>query len=195
MKGQVVCVVGKTRSGKDSIAKVILKELGDRAALIKFADPCKRYVEEVYNLPHGAMELEEYRQSLIPGTNKTFLDLLKHSFSAYDSVDAMFWKHKTFRDITDAILFDKIVILSDIRHPSEANFVTQLSCPVTLVRVDRDGCELIEPDKHLKANWSMLTFNTKRLAAVHRYYNEGSLEQLESWVKSTLGCLQPTYII
>ena len=187
MKPTLIVVLGKTRSGKDTIGEVITSESYYRKR-VKMADQMKRFIEKSYDLPIGAMEDPEYRNSKLPDSDRTYLDLMIEIYTLQPKTDPLFWKRETFRQMRQLLEVEKLsVVLTDLRQPSEVTEVLKLAehYPLIALRVNRDGVPDIVSDESLEENWQRV----KNIASYSdTYVNNGTLEQLRHWTIVTLRC-------
>lgn len=172
----IIVLLGKSRSGKDSFGSVLEQQLD--MTKVKFADPFKRIVEQHYSLPNGAMEDPVYRNAKIPGRDITYLDLLKINYDLYEGIDSMFWRYPSIHKIQDALRTGRSVLLTDVRHPREADIVANFGSTYDIytILIEREGCPEIAPDRHLRCNWD----NLKEVSKFSMVYNNnGSMEELK----------------
>lgn len=149
----IICIVGKSRSGKDTLAKYL------EGRKLKFADPAKRMLEQWYGLLPGDMEKPEVRDRLVPGsTTTTYLDILVKSYHFWLSVDPLAPKYPTIREIEKTLVAGTPVILTDVRMPQEVEYILdRLYCPLYVIRINRPGCPDVSSDESLEDNWEALS--------------------------------------
>lgn len=187
MKPSILVILGKTRSGKDTIGEILTSKSYYRKR-VKMADAMKRFIEKSYVLPYGAMENPEYRNSKLPDSDRTYLDLMIEIYTLQPKTDPLFWKRETFKEIKRLLEVEEMsVVLTDLRQPAEVSEVLELAKhhPLIALRVDRDGVPTIVSDEHLEDNWQRI----KTIASYSdTYVNNGTLEQLKNWTTVTLRC-------
>lgn len=187
MEPTIWVVLGKTRSGKDTIGEVLTSG-SYYFKRFKMADSMKRFIEKSYDLPAGAMEDSEYRNSKIPDSDRTYLDLMIEIYTLQPKTDPLFWKRETFRQMRRFLEVEKLsIVCTDLRQPTEVSEVIALAkhYPLIALRVDREGVPDIVSDEHLEDNWQRI----KSIASYSdTYVNNGTLEQLKDWTLVTLRC-------
>lgn len=147
----IICIVGKSRSGKDTLAKYL------EGKLLRFSAPAKRMLESWYGLNAGDMELTAVRESLIPGGDITYLQVLIEMYHFWLKVDPLAPKYPTIREIEKTLAEGTPVIINDIRMPQEVEVVVNLGYPIYAVRVNRPGVPDVSSDASLEDNWESLS--------------------------------------
>lgn len=145
----IFVIIAPSRSGKDTLAKALLPKLkkSKHAVSFKWSDYVKRVVEETYGLNKGDLEIEEIRNSIVPGTVTTYLQILVDFYLTQDRIgDPYFWK----RPIVDRLKFLMVqgldIISTDTRDYFEAETIMSLAethgykiVPVSLSREGHFG--------------------------------------------------------
>ena len=166
----IICIVGKSRSGKDTLANYL------EGRKLKFADPAKRMLESWYGLLPGDMEKPEVRDRLVPSsTTTTYLDILIKSYHFWLSVDPLAPKYPTIREIEKTLAEGTPVILTDVRMTQEVQYVVDLPYPLYAIRVNRPGCPDVSSDESLEDNWESLSIAAN---AYFEFDNTGSIADL-----------------
>lgn len=165
----IICIVGKSRSGKDTLASYL------EGKLLRFSAPAKRMVEQWYGLNEGDMELTEVRDRLVPGGDITYLQVLIEMYHFWRRVDPLAPKYPTIREIKKTLAEGTPVIINDIRMPQEVEVVVNLGCPVYAIRVNRPGCPDVSSDESLEDNWESLSICAD---AYFEFDNTGAIADL-----------------
>lgn len=165
----IICIVGKSRSGKDTLAKYL------EGRKLKFADPAKRVLEQWYGMPEGYMELPEVRDRLVPNGGITYLQVLVEMYHFWQRVDPLAPKYPTIREMHRSLADDIPVILTDVRMPQEIAVVLDLNYPLYAIRVNRPGCPDVSSDESLEDNWESLTICSN---AYFEFDNTGAIADL-----------------
>lgn len=165
----IICVVGKSRSGKDTLAKYL------EGRVLKFASPAKRVIEQWYGLDKGDMELPEVRDRFVPSGDITYLQVLIEMYHFWLKVDPLAPKYPTIREIEKTLAEGTPVILTDARMPQEVAFVVNLGYPIYAIRVNRPGCPDVSSDVSLEDNWESLSIGAN---AYFEFDNTGAIADL-----------------
>lgn len=175
--------LGRSRSGKDTAYR-FANELHP-GTLVKFANGIKKMVEQSYGLPEGAMEIDHYRNMVMPDSGKTFLEFLVESFKFYSEHAPMFWANMTLQKLRASLELGRDVYLTDLRMPAEITAVCKLSekYPLHLMFLERSKSPIIPADKFIDQNLRELLGCSKSEMFVN---NNGSLEYIEEKVKMFL---------
>lgn len=159
MTGRIICLLGKSRAGKDTFAGLLEHELYfPLVARIKFAAPMKYALEYLYDLEDGALEDQEVRKSKVPGLDVTYLDLMVAAYHNWRAVDPYIVLRKTLRRIETCLAEGYTVILTDLRSPEEALELNRIAhkCPLHLGILSRAEAANVTSDESLPDNISTL---------------------------------------
>ncbi len=161
----IFVVLAPSRSGKDTLAGLIelnLKADMDRLPVqLKWSGHVKRVVECTYGLPKGSLEDPNVRNAIIPGTSKTYLDLLVSFYHTQDQqADPYFWKRPVFRQLEDAMISELPIISTDTRDAFEVEAILDLKAKydyqMITIKLDREGNPGLSSDKLLERNFEVL---------------------------------------
>jgi hypothetical protein len=184
MTGRIICLLGKSRAGKDTFAGLLEKELyTPLVTRPKFAAPMKTVLEYLYDLPENSLEDQEVRKSKVPGLDKTYLDIMVAAYHNWRAVDPYIVLRKTLKTIKDKLTNGYTVILTDLRSPEEALEINKLShqYPLHLGIVSRAEAVGMPSDESLPDNISTLMSNAHTTQVVN---NNKDLAYLESQAKT-----------
>ena len=155
MKKTIYVILAPSRSGKDSLASAIGDELLaqgiKRYTPFKWAGYVKRVVEQTYGLPEFALEDDNFRNQIIPGTFKTYLDLLKDFYHCQaHQADPFFWKRPQLRLLEELMADGTNICSTDTRDIFEAANIIELACKysytITVIKLKREGTEGLSTD-------------------------------------------------
>lgn len=158
-KPTIYVILAPSRSGKDTLAKMIMSESNCR--LFKWAAHVKRTVERTYGLRPYDLELDEVRNSCIPGTTITYLDILVDMYHLQDSLkDVHFWKRPALATLEQLMTERENIISTDTRDGFEVEAINNLSYIkgyfLVVVKLQREGNEGLSTDTSLEANYKIL---------------------------------------
>lgn len=157
MTGRIICLLGKSRAGKDSFAS-LLAEGTHNVSRPKFSEPMKHCLEYLYDLPPGALEDPEVRGSKVPGLDKTYLDVMVGAYYSWRQTDPYIVLRKVLKHIERLLELGDTVILTDLRSPEEALEIKKLSqrYPLHLAILHRKEAIARPSDESLTENISAL---------------------------------------
>lgn len=198
----LIGIVGKARSGKDTFAEMLASELFDvtrkKYVLMAYAQELKLRVQKDFDLSYDQLWgnlKEEYdkryhknRGNSIAGRRDyseikenfwTPREIMQAYGEFYRSVDHEFWVKNLFRVIEDKKYSN--VILTDVRHPNEADPVIERNGYIIKVTSDREDKPNIHGSNHISET-AMDDYN-KIDFYVH---NDGTLEDLHAVTKQVV---------
>ncbi len=157
----IFVILAPSRSGKDTLASLLADKMDRKPVQLKWSSHVKRTVEYTYSLPIGSLELPEIRNSIIPGTTQTYLDLLVSFYHNQDkNADPYFWKRPVFRQLEEVMQEGSTIISTDTRDTFEVDAIIDLSTKykyqVVLVKLDREGNSGLTSDMLLERNFKLL---------------------------------------
>lgn len=174
-KGIIVGVVGKARVGKDTFAEMLAEALFDltqqKFIMMAYATELKLRVQRDFDLSYdqlwGDQKEVEDKRYLKPRATRPYragnrddgrgLEALENFWTAreilqsygqfYRTIDGEFWVKNLFRVIDDKEY--KNVIVTDVRHPNEADPIKAREGYVIRVTSDRKDKEEIHGAQHI----------------------------------------------
>ena len=160
----IVVIVAPSRSGKDSLQRLLSERLDAQGVPnkpFKWAGHVKRMTELTYGLPEGSLETNEVRNSFVPGTTTTYLDVLVSLYHCQDGLaDLIFWKRPPLNYLRSAESKNFVLISTDTRCRFEAGFTEEENIkhgrPIITVRLMREGNTGLSSDVHLVENFHYL---------------------------------------
>lgn len=151
----IIGVTGKARSGKDTFAELLANKLfekeGQRFVLMAYAHELKLKVQRDFDLSYDQLwgdEKESEDRRYIKrhdGSFWTAREILQAYGEFYRSIDNEFWVKELFRVIDDKGY--KNVIVTDVRHPNEADPVKNRDG--FLIKVTREQKDSIHGSSHI----------------------------------------------
>lgn len=183
---QLLVILGVSRSGKDTLAKIALSV--SPGTNVKFSAPMKRVYEYLYDLPEGSLDDDQTRFLEVPGLpGVTYLDIMIRAFKTWPQVDPYLCIRKTRKTIDSALSQGLSVVFTDIRNPAEVetlkDVIRNTDVPLRVIRLDRETAKEKASDVHLETSFrelSNLAITTGTLS------NNGSVEDLERAYRSFL---------
>ena len=122
MSVMLVGISGKKKSGKSSIASLVVQSLNERGLKTgqrAFAGPLKELVIKLFNAPRECVYGSDEQKSQMSPFGKTWRQILQDVGEGMRQIDPDVWIKAAFNP-TDLYGFD-VVIFDDTRHPNEAN--------------------------------------------------------------------------
>lgn len=162
----IYVILAPSRSGKDSLHREIYYQLKRNynidAVGFKWSDHVKRVVEDTYGLLHGALESDEIRNSFIPGTTTTYLQVLVSFYHLQESMaDQYFWKRPMVEFLESCMKYENTIISTDTRDLFEAEKIIELSklygYEIAVIKLKRDGCDGLSSDRLCDQIYTMLS--------------------------------------
>jgi hypothetical protein len=130
----IIGIIGKKRSGKDTVAKILLSyEAFSHFEIRKFATPLRKVLHEITGITVEESETDEGKAKVIPECNMTTgraLQLIGETMR--NTLWKNVWVDTFYRNWKADGIPD--VIISDVRHINEANFINKHGI---LIRVNR----------------------------------------------------------
>ncbi len=184
-KGLVCGIFGKARSGKDSLAETLAEELFNvvrkKFVLMAYAHELKLRVQKDFDLSYDQLwgdskESLDSRYSKEDGTYWTAREILQAYGQFYRTIDYNFWVNHLFKTIEDKEYQN--VIITDVRHPNEADPIVACGGYIIKVTSDREEAGKIHGTKHISEtamdNYNKIDFHVS---------NNGTLEELRASAK------------
>lgn len=149
----IIAISGKARSGKDTFAKILAKELqrveNHSYVLMAYAHELKLRVQKDFDLFHEQLwgkekEIQDKRYLKTEGVYWTPREIMQEYGSFYRSIDGDYWVKQLFNIIDRAEY--KHVIITDARYPNEIKPVVDRGG--FHIRVIRDDKEIITNEAH-----------------------------------------------
>jgi hypothetical protein len=176
------------RVGKDTVAEMlgeeIFKEVGQRFVLMAYAQELKLRVQRDFDLRYeqlwgGEKEVEDQRYPKSEGGFWTPREILQTYGEFFRSINKQFWVDNLFKVIENNEL--KNVIVTDVRHPNEADPIVDRGGYVIKVTSNRTGKEKIHGSNHISEtamdNYNNVDFHIQ---------NNGTLQELRQTVKQVV---------
>ncbi len=180
----IILLMGVSKAGKDTLYRALVgSELGQTVKLFnhKVVGFSKRQWELEWGLPHGALELPEVKNMVIPGHPQgwRYIDLMVHLAKEYALLNRRPQQLARFKQDTQWLLDNGFVpVFTDVRMPDEMSHIIDLHIEghrVLPFLLSRDGCVMLDSDKHLFDNMSTLAnFGIDVIELTHN----GSLDEL-----------------
>lgn len=151
----IIGITGKARSGKDTFAELLANALfeknGQRFVMMAYAHELKMRVQKDFDLSYEQLWGEEketadkryFNKDL--DTNWSAREILQAYGQFYRTIDHEFWVKELFRVIDDKDY--KNVIVTDVRHPNEADPIVDRGG--TIIKVTRDSKDTIHGMDHI----------------------------------------------
>lgn len=205
----LIGIVGKARSGKDTFAEMLAAELFDtirrKFVLMAYAQELKLRVQRDFDLSYDQLWGDKkevmdkrYRKSwvnnMIAGRREsseienqywTPREIMQSYGEFYRSIDNEFWVNNLFRVIDEKEYNN--VILTDVRHPNEADPVVDRAGYVIKVTSNRED----KPDIHGANHISETAMDAYDKIDFH-VRNDGTLEELHTITKQVVKFLLDT---
>ena len=154
----LISILGKARSGKNTFAEILAEELFDvtrrRFIFMAFAHELKIKVQSDFDLSYDQLwgNQKEVPDHRYPKNNShnifwTPREILQEYGELYRKIDYDFWVNALARIIDENEY--KSVIITDVRHPNEAEFVSKRKGFIIKITSDRDGKEQIHGQDHV----------------------------------------------
>jgi dephospho-CoA kinase len=170
----IIGLTGFARSGKDSVAKVLIENYG--FTRVAFADPIRELLFELDPILENGHRLsstvEEYGWEFAKAKPEVRRLMQVLGVSARRIIDEDLWVIKALRTMDD----DKNYVVTDVRFENELAALKVLGAQIW--RVERSGVDAI--NNHI-SEAQMSTFKVDQTIK-----NDGSLEDLEATVKSLM---------
>lgn len=167
----ILGIVGKARSGKDAFAEMLapllLEVSGRRFVLMAYAQELKLRVQKDFDLsydqlwgddkevmdkryrkPHVHNQIAGRRDSSeIENQYWTPREMMQECGEFYRSIDINFWVNNLFRVIEEKE-FDNVIV-TDVRHPNEADPIVERGGYIIKVTSEREGKTDIHGPDHI----------------------------------------------
>jgi hypothetical protein len=167
----IIGITGKARSGKDTFAETLAEEFyditGRRFVLVAYAHELKLRVQKDFDLSYAQLwgdekEIPDKRykksnvnnaiagrrdQSEIESEYWTPREILQAYGQFFRTIDDLFWVKNLFKTIEDKKYIN--VIITDVRHPNEADPVKERSGYIIRVNSERSNKEKIHGSQHI----------------------------------------------
>jgi len=174
----IIGLTGYARSGKDSVAKVLVEQY--EFTRVAFADPIRDLLLELDPILDKGNRLSslvtEYGWEIAKSQSEVRRLLQTLGVGARSIIDQEIWVIKALRSMSD----NKNYVVTDVRFKNEM-VVLKLSA-AQIWRVERPGVGAI--NSHVSES-EMLTFEVDQT-----FINDGSLEDLEAMIKARMSGLK-----
>lgn len=157
MKGVLIGITGKARSGKDTFAEMFAEEFYNatrkRFVMMAYAQELKLRVQRDFDLTYDQLwgdlkEAPDYRYPRTTDTYWTPREILQFiGTDCFRAVDNDFWINALFKTIDEKEY--KHVIITDVRFPDEATPVIERDGYIIKVTSNRENIEQINNQKHI----------------------------------------------
>ena len=157
----IIGITGKARTGKDTFAEflgeAIYNKIKKRFILMAYAHELKLRVQKDFDLSYEQLwgdqkEVEDvrYRRNpLMSDSNKSYWtsrEILQACGEFYRSINYNFWVEHLFRTIREKEYNN--VIITDVRHPNEADPIVERGGYIIKVTSAREDVEKIHGSRH-----------------------------------------------
>jgi predicted kinase len=180
---KLIAIFGYSRSGKSTIARILSRQGYQHYTM---GQPPKDLFERAFNLPAGAMEMDEYRQALFPGSNQTYLEKLKLMWAEIPGTVLADIFHHQRRTTLDKMAQHGNIVIESIRNPEEGEIITDLiknrDMSLNIIHVIKPGLEPATSDFYQKEIMRQLYLHPYRKQC-YTVFNNGSMEDLENEIK------------
>lgn len=180
-KGLIIALTGRARNGKDSVAEMLAEELFDitrkKFVLMAYAHELKLRIQKDFDLSYDQLwgdgkELPDSRYvKEEEGKYWVPREILQTYGQLFRTIDSNFWIKQLFKTIEDKEYQN--VIITDVRHPNEADPVVARGGYVIKVTSERDNKEEIHGSNHISEtamdNYNKIDFYIS---------NDGTIEEL-----------------
>ena len=187
-KGLIIGVTGQARSGKDTFAEMLLEELFEttrrKFIMMAYANELKLRVQQDFDLSYAQLwgddkEVEDKRYIKPDNTCWTAREIMQAYGQFFRTIDQLFWVNNLFKVIEDKEY--KNVIITDVRHPNEADAVKRYDGYIIKVTSNRVNKQTIHGSEHISEtamnNYANIDFNVD---------NSGSLDDLRAIAKQVV---------
>lgn len=179
----ILGVCGKARSGKDTFAEILAEEIFNsvkkRFVLMAYANELKNRVQKDFDLSYeqlwgNAKEIPDKRYPKDKDSNESFWtsrEIMQNYGEFYRSIDYHFWVNNLFR-VIDSKEYNNVII-TDVRHPNEADPIINRGGSIIRVTSNRENKEQVHGTNHISEiamdNYDKVDFHVT---------NDGSIEDL-----------------
>jgi hypothetical protein len=178
----IIGIVGKARSGKDTFAEMLAEEIFNevkhRFVLMAYAQELKLRVQKDFDLSYDQLwgDLKEVPDTRYfkkdpldsPEPFWTPREMMQSYGEFYRSIDNEFWVKNLFRTIEEKEY--KNVIVTDVRHPNEADPIVERDGYIIKVTSDRSDKEKIHGSQHISEtamdNYDKVDFHVRNNAGL-----------------------------
>ncbi len=159
MSKNIFVLLAFSRSGKDSLANIILSRTP--AINFKWSSFVKSMVEQAYGLHSGDLENPKIKCANVPSTSISYQDVLIDFFHKQGHLaDPMFFKRKPLADLEWLMSGGKTIVSTDTRCSVEVaqlkDLVIQYGYKLHLVRLEREGVGYLSSDIDMVENYHRL---------------------------------------
>lgn len=182
----LIGITGKARTGKDTFANMLAEELynatGRRFVLVAYAHELKLRVQRDFDLSYEQLWGDEketpdrryfknMRHEDDPEPCWTAREILQAYGQFFRTIDNDFWVNNLFR-VVEEKEYDNIIV-TDVRHPNEADPIVDRGGKIIKVVSDRTDKEKIHGSQHISEtamdNYDKVDFEVR---------NDGGLDEL-----------------
>ncbi len=181
----IISIIGKARSGKNTFAEILAEEIFNlvrkRYVLMAYAHELKNRVQRDFDLSYEQLwgnekEIPDKRYPKYKEGSNIFWtprEIMQDYGELYRSVDYDFWVKELFRVIDEKEYTN--VIITDVRHPNEADPVINRGGLIIKITSNRDNKEQVHGENHISEtamdNYDKVDFHIT---------NDGSIEDLRA---------------
>ena len=174
-------ISGKARSGKDTLAKMLLAEAHEGIHM-SFAEPIRAFVADLLGVPVDLLQDSAWKEQPLPQLNGKSPRVLMQTLGTEwgrETIDPDLWiKVAQWRleRLSSDLVPPKVVVFSDVRFDNEADMIRSVGG--TIVHVIRPGAEVVAA--HASEN------GIRRDLTDWTCMNDGSLLDLRAFAKMAL---------
>jgi hypothetical protein len=187
----LIGTTGKARVGKDTFTEMMVEELYKRTRskfiMMAFANELKLRVQKDFDLSYDQLwgdskEVEDTRYVKPEGGYWTGREIMQAYGEFYRSINKSFWVDNLFKTIEEKEYNN--VVITDVRHPNEADPIKEHDGYIIKVTSDRRKIQDIHGNNHISEvamdNYENIDFHVR---------NDGTLEDLRVTAKQVVAFL------
>jgi hypothetical protein len=156
---KIVGIAGPARSGKDTLATMLILEAGEGAHM-SFASPIREFIANLLNVPLEALQDGPYKEEPLPELGgKSPRQLMQTLGTEWgrEMVDPDLWikvAEWKLKALQESMFPPKVVVFSDVRFENEAEMIRRLGG--VIVHIRRPGVRTVAAHVSEKgvSNWA-----------------------------------------
>lgn len=131
---RIYVLTGLSGAGKDTLANA-LKEFDSDVVQVQWSALMKRTFENWYGIPAFSLDDREFRQTIVPGLSKTYLQVMIDAYHKWNEIDPRLTIRPTIAGVKELLDLGKDIVITDTRKKEEADDLYSL---VMLERTEID---------------------------------------------------------